>query len=381
MAAAKAVARDAIDDIMSRFRHTGLVVWLSLLTVVITSCSSPVTIHFETENLKRRAEGGERWAQNEIGAYYSWGYGVPQDKEQAFYWFEKAADNDFSLGQFNLFLCYIKGEGTQKDLNKAIHYLQRSANQGYWRAELFLGLLLFEGVGVVADREKAVYWLEKAANQGATDAMYLLGTLYLDGEPDEREYSKALYWIRQAAYYGMPEAQYHYGCLFKEGVLVEPDMDKYFRWINRADHNGYYYARYGEYYAGRYLLALTQSREPVSDKTYLLQALEEQDINSEGKALYQEGFNSMFGPTLGKNNPGAIKCLIRSTLKGNQSAKILLAYCFATATGTLLESATAAQLFVGKGRIKYKDESGYTTIDFEIFEDGSCNKSMDWHRD
>ena len=132
--------------------------------------------------------------------------------------------------------------------------------------------------------------------------------------------------------------------------------------------------------AGRYLLALTQTREPVSDKTYLLQALEEQDINSEGKALYQEGFNSIFGPSLGKSNPEAIKCLIRSTLKGNQSAKILLAYCFATATGTLLESDTAAQLFVGKGRIKYKDESGYTTIDFEIFENGSCTKRMDWHR-
>lgn len=347
----------------------------------MTSCTYHIIVHPGTENLEHRAEEGDRWAQNEMGACYSWGYGVRQDNEQAFYWYEKAADNDLPLGQFNLFLCYLKGEGTQKDLTKAIQYLQRSANQGCWRAELDLGLLLIEGVGVVADREKAIYWLEKAASQGTTDAMYLLGTLYLDGEPDERDESKALYWIQRAAYYGMPEAQYHYGCLFKEGILVESDRDKYFRWIKKADQNGYYYARFGEYYAGRYLLVLTQSREPVSDKTYLLQALEDQDINSEGKALYQEGFNSMFGPNLGKNNPEAIKCLIRSTLKGNQSAKILLAYCYATATGTLLDSPMAAQLFVGKGRIKYKDESGYTTIDFEIFEDGSCTKSMDWHRE
>lgn len=359
----------------------GLLSGLSLLLIITTACFSPysqrnVQERWYIDELERRAEAGDPWAQNSLGYCYVTGTYVSQDAEKAFQWYEKAAENDHPAGKYNLSLCYLKGEGTEKDLGKAVRYFQESANQGFSRAEFCLGMLLLEGVGVVTDRDKAKYWLQKAAGQGIREAMYILGNLYLD--EDE---TKALFWIRRAAHYGLPEAQYHYGYLFREGLLVERDRDMYIRWINKAERNGYASSRYGEYYAGRYLLVLTQMLEPVTDKTYLLYPLEEQDIDSESKALYQQGFNSLFNSNPALSNQEAINCLIRSTIKGNKSAKILLSYCYVTGTGVLPDPSAASFLFVGKGKIKYPDSGGTTTIDFEIFNDGSFSKSINWKKE
>lgn len=376
-AVAARVAQDAIDCAMGYNHHIKLGLWLSLLLAVVTSCSLSVKNEY-IKGLRRIAESGESWAQNEMGRCYALGDGVQRDAEKAFEWFEKAADNGFPIAQCNLALCYLRGDGTPKDYGKAIQYLQKSANQGYPKAEMDLGLLLMEGIGVVPDRDRAKYWLEKAAGQGIREAMYILGNLYL--EDVEKDESKALYWIQRAAYYGLPEAQYHYGCLFREGLLVERNRDKFFRWMIKAQQNGYAPSRYGEWYAGRYLIVLTQKQEPITDKVVLLQALDEKDIDSESKALYQQGFNLLFGGEVGQGNHEAITCLIRATLKGNKSAKVLLSYCYATGSGTLMDPTATALLFVGKGRIKYKDSGGTTTIDFEIFEDGSFDKKINWQK-
>ena len=342
----------------------------------MTSCYRPYSY---VDEIKSRAEQGDRWAQNELGFWYVNGYGVQQDFEKAVKWFEKAADNDLAVGQFNLALCYIKGEGTAKDMGKAISYLQKSANQNCSKAELDLGCLLIEGVGVVADKEKAKYWLEKAAYQGMPEAMFILGDLYL--EEEGRDEAKALYWFQRAAYYGLPEAQFYYGCLFRDGILVEQNKDKYLLWCRRAYRNGYNPSRFGEYYLGLCLLVLTQTQEPITDKTYLLQALDKNDIKTEASALYQQGFELLFDGNEGQKNQEAIKCLIRSTVKGNKSAKILLSYCYATGIGTLMDQSAPSLLFVGKARIRYKDSSGYTTIDFEIFEDGTFEKRISWSKE
>lgn len=362
----------------------GLLSGLSLLLIITTACFSPysqrnVQERWYIDELERRAEAGDPWAQNSLGYCYVTGTYVSQDAEKAFQWYEKAAENDHPAGKYNLSLCYLKGEGTEKDLGKAVRYLQESANQGFSRAEFCLGCLHTEGIGVVEDKEKAKFWFEEAAGQGNLEAMYALGTLCLENEGKDEQ--KALYWIRRAAYYGLPDAQHHYGRLLMEGEIVKRDREKSNRWLKRADYNGYDFSRYGAYYLGPFLLTLTQTREPITDKTYLLQPLEEKDIKTEASALYQQGFKSLFAGNAGQKNHEAINCLIRSTVKGNKSAKILLSYCYATGIGTLVDQSAPSFLFVGKGRIRYEDSGGYTTIDFEIFEDGTFKKSISWKKE
>ena len=125
------------------------------------------------------------------------------------------------------------------------------------------------------------------------------------------------------------------------------------------------------------LIITTACFSPYSQRN----VLEKQDIDSESKALYQQGFNSLFNSNPALSNQEAINCLIRSTIKGNKSAKILLSYCYVTGTGVLPDPSAASFLFVGKGKIKYPDSGGTTTIDFEIFNDGSFSKSINWKKE
>lgn len=55
-------------------------------------------------------------AQNDLGACYANGTGVPQDLEEAAYWYECAAQQGHLLAQRNLSWLYYDGEGVPQDL-------------------------------------------------------------------------------------------------------------------------------------------------------------------------------------------------------------------------------------------------------------------------
>ncbi len=43
-------------------------------------------------------------------------------------WFEKAANNGFVLGQYNLALKYYNGNGAEQKFSKSIEYAEKAAN-------------------------------------------------------------------------------------------------------------------------------------------------------------------------------------------------------------------------------------------------------------
>ena len=73
----------------------------------------------------------------------------------------------------------------------------------------------------------------------------------------------------------------------------------------------------------------------------------------------------------------AIDKLTEAAIKGSPNAKVLLAYCYATSFGVHLNTEIAVHLYVGKGQIKYDIENESYTINFEIFKDGTFNKTAD----
>ena len=55
-------------------------------------------------------------------------YGVKTEKnlEKAFYWYEKAAENDDNNAMYNLAICYENGIGTELNLEKAFYWYQKA---------------------------------------------------------------------------------------------------------------------------------------------------------------------------------------------------------------------------------------------------------------
>ena len=61
---------------------------------------------------------------------YKWGNGVTQDYKQAFYWYQKSADQGYDFAQRNLGLMYEEGKGVVQSDILALEWYRKAAEQG-----------------------------------------------------------------------------------------------------------------------------------------------------------------------------------------------------------------------------------------------------------
>ena len=129
---------------------------------------------FFSQELLRKAEGGDADAQYALGVAYCRGQGISQDFAEAVRWYTRAAEQGNANAQCNLGMHWFKGEGTERDMKKAVDWWEKAANQGNAKAQCNLGECYHEGKGVEKDPKKAVEWWKKSADQGNLAAqMYL----------------------------------------------------------------------------------------------------------------------------------------------------------------------------------------------------------------
>lgn len=64
--------------------------------------------------------------------------------------------------QYNLGMCYLNGEGVTKDKEQAVYWYTKAAEQGNVDAQKKLGFCYEYGFGVEIDLQKANYWYDKA---------------------------------------------------------------------------------------------------------------------------------------------------------------------------------------------------------------------------
>lgn len=122
--------------------------------------------------------------------YYN-GHGVEQNYTKAFEWFKKAADQDYSVGQYFLGVMYGDGLGVDQNYAKALEWYEKSAEQNESDAQFNLGWMYYEGKGTEQSYENAVYWWEKSAAQDDAEAQFCLSCMYRDGLGVEKNAEKA----------------------------------------------------------------------------------------------------------------------------------------------------------------------------------------------
>lgn len=153
------------------------------------------------------AEGGDAYAQINIGYMLSQGLGVIRNEREAIRWYEKAAIKGDSDAQYNIGSMYETGRGTKQDYKKALEWYTRSAEQGNAYAQANLGSLYYNGNGVEIDYKKAVSWYTKSAEQGYPHAQNFLGYMYYNGLGVKKDLDKGYKWILKAAEQGLEVAQ------------------------------------------------------------------------------------------------------------------------------------------------------------------------------
>ncbi len=150
------------------------------------------------------ARQGNTQAEYYVGMYYQNGKGVPQNIEQAIYWFEKAAVKKDKNALYHLAMILIKQE--QKDYVTIAKLLEQAAAQEHAHAQYNLAVMYQKGDGVEQNLQKSFFWYEKAANAGLAIAQYNLGMIYFEGKVVEKDEVKAKALWQKAADQGLEVA-------------------------------------------------------------------------------------------------------------------------------------------------------------------------------
>ena len=210
-------------------------------------------------------------SQFRLGECYEFGKGCSPNPELSMFWYEKAAEKGLTIAEFHAGLCYRFGIGCDQDIKRATEYIKRAADKGYLEAIYELGSIYRSGGDVrkgdnlirkaaskgCADAQnelsKILYrkleydeslkWARMAAENGVREAMVLCGTISY-AKPDEPSRKEAFYWTRKAAEMGDALGQYNLGMFYKWGVGCEIDKIASADWIEKSATAGNTPAQY-----------------------------------------------------------------------------------------------------------------------------------------
>jgi TPR repeat protein len=190
------------------------------------------------------ARSGVARAQNNIGACFAEGLGVPVDRQLAVRWLRLSAEAGDPVGQRNYAAFHMQGfEGSDADYVVAADYYRRAAEQGDAPAQDMLSWMLLEGEVMPMDAAQARHWAERAAEAGIASSMTRLGMLYHNAIGVERDPKEAVFWWLKGANGGDADAQAMLGAAFHMGQGTAKDGVAALAWLMRATRGGSELAR------------------------------------------------------------------------------------------------------------------------------------------
>ena len=169
---------------------------------------------FQTE--MEGANKGNAFYQWQLGLRYYYGYEVPQDREKAIYWIEKADSQGFKEATAELANIYYLDENNE-NYQKAFFYAEKAD------AHQILGMLYYGGHGVFQNKHKASDYFERGANLGVASSQFMLGIMYAVGDGVEEDYIKAYKLLTLAAIQGSKMAESKITAL---RAMMTPDQIK-----------------------------------------------------------------------------------------------------------------------------------------------------------
>jgi len=154
---------------------------------------------YKIQKLTARAESGDAKSQNVLGWRYYRGHGVKKDKEKAFKWWMKSAQQGYTRSESDIGWSYRRGHGVKRNYDKAFEWSMKAALKGYTYAEGSVGWLYGTGNGVEKDYGKSFEWHMKAAEKGHAHSESWVAWLYEKGYGVEQSHTKAIEYYERAA--------------------------------------------------------------------------------------------------------------------------------------------------------------------------------------
>lgn len=219
------------------------------------------------------AKSGDIAAQRNVAHMLRRGEGVPQDRERALWFYERAASVGLASAALNAGMMRIEPGAPYHDLEKGAEWLNLAAAAGSPDAMWELGLLIEKSAkSTPSDIRAAQAFIQRAAELGHEEAQLRIGEkteMPLSPQPpaaqndilapapalvspeqgarfmagvhlfDEGEFLAAAEQWRPLAEEGVVEAQYRLGRLYRFGLGVGPDVALARKWLTAAAARGH----------------------------------------------------------------------------------------------------------------------------------------------
>lgn len=171
-----------------------LALWAALL--LVWGCSSNYDEY--SEELIADARRGDPEAQFNLALRYTNAENPNRNFEQAAFWLERSADQDYPDAQHYLGMSYAKGQGVEQNYQKAVTLVQKAASKkGQKDAQYDLGMFYLKGEGLPLDQKEGYFWLSIAAKSGSQAAQQKLDqdTQNLNPQIKEEIRTRVLEWF------------------------------------------------------------------------------------------------------------------------------------------------------------------------------------------
>ena len=325
---------------------------------------------------EKAAEQGYSMAQVNLGNMYANSKGVEQNYEEAAEWYKKAAEQGYPVAQYNLGIMYANSKGVEQNYEEAAEWYKKAAEQNYSFAQNNLGTLYRFGNGVKQDFGEAIKWYKKAAEQGDDCAQHNLGDMYYNGNGVERDYKEAVKWYRKAAEQGFACAQCNLGYMYRLGAGVEQDYEEAVKWYRKAAEQGYDDAQNKLAFMYNYGYGVEQDYEEAV-KWYRKAA-------EQGLAKSQDNLGNMYynGEGVEQDYEEAVKWYRKAAEQGIADAQCSLGIMYENSEGVEYDAKEAVKWYrkaAEQGLARAQSNLGY------MYQTGrgvpmNYDEAIKWHR-
>lgn len=189
------------------------------------------------------ADNGNRNSQYQLGEWFSCHNSQSSYREEAFFWFEKAAKSGHGDAMLKLGECYENGTGVYSDYSEAIKWYKKAAKNGNDSARLRLARAYLYGNMVAKNVEETLKWYDLVGRGLDGADLCNIGYAYDVGDSVQVNKVKAVEYYRKAAERGDEVAQYNMGVCYENGVGVVKDISLAKYWYEKSAGQGYEQAK------------------------------------------------------------------------------------------------------------------------------------------
>ncbi len=140
----------------------------------------------------------------------------------------------------NMFRCadyLLKTAWTEEDRQLAFKWFERSAENGYPNAMHQVGLMYRDGLGTFRDNNKMAEWLDKASEMGFLPSITLMADIYFQGRLVPKDTKKAFDLYLKGAELGNGKCQYQVAVMYSNGEGTDIDIEKSDKWFEMFSHS------------------------------------------------------------------------------------------------------------------------------------------------